>query len=173
MVQRDSIEQDLHVGQRRDGHTALAELPFGCSVIGVVAVESGHVEGHAQTRLTVLQQVLEALVGLLGSAVAREHAHGPQSPSITRGVHPSHIGKLARQSHIFKIIPVLLVARCVHRLHRYIGGGAEERVAHRLRCSALPPLRLRIAYARCFVRRRHGQHLLQLGWSGLGGIRFS
>ena len=48
-----SVEQHLHVGQRGDGHAALAELAQASGASVVVAVEGGHVEGDGQAGLAL------------------------------------------------------------------------------------------------------------------------
>src|SRR2546422_7934454 len=45
------------------------------------------VEGGGEPRLTLLEQVLEAQIGVLGAPEAREHPHRPQPPAIHRRVH--------------------------------------------------------------------------------------
>ncbi len=72
------VEQDLHVGQRRHGHAARAELALGHRVVVVVAVERRHVEGDRQAGIALPEQCLEARVRLLGRAESGEHAHRPQ-----------------------------------------------------------------------------------------------
>ena len=46
-LQGDVVEKYLHVRERGDGNSALAELTGGLGSVGVVAVEGGHVEGYA------------------------------------------------------------------------------------------------------------------------------
>ena len=70
--------------------------PSDRGVIGVVAHQRRHVERRRQPRLAVLQQVVEALVGLLGRPEARELAHRPQPASIHRRVDAPRERVLAR-----------------------------------------------------------------------------
>src|SRR4030043_515352 len=49
----------------------------GLGGVGVEPVQRRQVEGDGQAGLAVREQVLEASVGLLGAAEAREHAHRP------------------------------------------------------------------------------------------------
>src|SRR4030065_65571 len=59
-------------------------VPASClGGVGVESVEGGQVEGDGETGLAVLQQVLEAGVGLLGAAETGEHAHRPLSPAVS------------------------------------------------------------------------------------------
>ena len=91
----DSAEQDLHVVGRGDRHAARPELTFGLALVGVVAVQSRHVEGDAETRLAVRDQVLEPPVRVLGAPVAGEHAHRPQPAAVHRRMNAAGEGELA------------------------------------------------------------------------------
>ena len=62
------------------------DLAERAGVVGVVAHQRGHVEGGREPRLAVLEQVVEALVGLLAGAEAGELAHRPQPPAVHRVV---------------------------------------------------------------------------------------
>jgi hypothetical protein len=65
----------LHVLDGGDGHAALADFSEHAFLVGVHAVERGAVEGRREAvRLLALGEELEALVGVLGQAEAREHA---------------------------------------------------------------------------------------------------
>ena len=65
-VQGEAVEKGFHVGQRRNRHPAFAKLTLCLWVVGVVAVQSGHVEGDTEAGLTAVQQELEPRVGFLG-----------------------------------------------------------------------------------------------------------
>ncbi len=45
LVERNAVEEDLHIGQRGDGDAAFAELAQRHRVIVVVAIERRHIEG--------------------------------------------------------------------------------------------------------------------------------
>ena len=76
-----------HVVERVDGDALAPDLAERARVVGVVAHQRRHVERRAQARLAVVEQVAEALVGLLGGAEAGELAHRPQPPAVHRRVH--------------------------------------------------------------------------------------
>jgi hypothetical protein len=82
----DALEQFLHVGQRVDGDAFAADLAVAHRVVGVVAHEGGHVEVGGEPRLALLDQVLEALVGVLAGAEAGDLAHGPQPAAVHGGI---------------------------------------------------------------------------------------
>ena len=75
---RQAVEQDLHVGQAADRHAAGAELAGGLRLVVVVAVQGRHVVGDREAGAAGRDQLLEAVVGVLGGAEAGEHAHRPQ-----------------------------------------------------------------------------------------------
>ena len=145
LIEGDAIEENLHVGEGGDGDAALAELALGGAVVGVVAVEGGHIEGGAEAGLAVLEEVLEAGVGLLGGAVAGEHAHGPEAAAVAGGMDATGVGELAGESDVLKVGGVVEAGGGVDGIHGDIGGSGEEGVADGLGGSALPPLGLGVA----------------------------
>ena len=82
-------EQRLHVVERVDRDALAPDLAERARVVGVVAHQRGHVERGRQAGLAVVEQVAEALVGLLAGAKARELAHRPQPPAVHRLVDPA------------------------------------------------------------------------------------
>jgi hypothetical protein len=72
-------------------------------MVGVVAHQRRHVERGRQTRLAMVQQVAEALVGLLRRPEPRELAHRPQAPAVHRLVHAAREGVLARQPDLLEL----------------------------------------------------------------------
>ena len=88
LAEVDAGEQRLHVVERVDGDALAADLAEGARVVGVVAHQGGHVKGGREAGLAVVEQVVEALVGLLARAEAGELAHRPQAPAVHRLVGP-------------------------------------------------------------------------------------
>ena len=86
IAERDAGEQRLHVVERVDGHALAADLAQRPRMVGVVAHQRRHVEGRRQAGLPLVEQVAEALVGLLGRPEARELAHRPEAPAVHRRV---------------------------------------------------------------------------------------
>ena len=85
----DPGEQRLHVVQRVDRHALAADLAQRARVVGVVAHQARHVERRRQPGLAVIEQIAEALVGLLRRPEPRELPHRPQPPPIHARVHPA------------------------------------------------------------------------------------
>ena len=116
-----------------DRHAGLADLARRQRIVAVVADLGRQIEGDAQAGLSLAEQVLEALVGLGGGAIARVLAHRPEAAAVHRRLHAAGEGVLAGEAELFEI-PLLL--SFVGRL----GAGVQGRVKplERLR---LRPLR--------------------------------
>ena len=71
LAHRDAAEERLHVVERVHRHALAADLAERARVVGVVAHQRRHVERGREAGLPVVEQVAEALVGLLGGAEAR------------------------------------------------------------------------------------------------------
>ena len=82
LLERDVLEQDLHVLERVDRHTHLADLAVGHGIVRVVADLGGQVEGDRQPGLALLQKKPVALVGFGRSAEPGVLAHRPQASAI-------------------------------------------------------------------------------------------
>jgi hypothetical protein len=96
----DAVKQNLHIFQRGDAHTALADLAFGFGVVRVNAHQRRQIERHRQPRLPLLDEVLVALVGLFGRRKARKLAHRPQLRAVARLVQPARKRILARIAQV-------------------------------------------------------------------------
>ena len=66
LVERNAVEQDLHVGERVDRDAGAADLACGVRIVGVVPELGRQVERDRQPRLAAGEQVAIALVRLLG-----------------------------------------------------------------------------------------------------------
>ena len=99
-VQRQAPEQDFHILQRVDRHALAANLPLRPSVIGVVAHQRGHVKGHRQSGLPLLQQVVKTTVTIFWRPEAGELPHGPQAPPIHGGMDAARERILAGQTQV-------------------------------------------------------------------------
>src|SRR5829696_5592488 len=95
LVQRDALEHPAHVVDRVDGHAGAPDLAQAERVIGVAAELGRQVEGHREPGRSVLDQVAEALVGLLGRGVARVLAHRPLARAVHVRVDAPGEGELA------------------------------------------------------------------------------
>src|SRR5436305_11239241 len=69
---------------------SLTKFPRRQIVIRVIAVQRRHIKSRREARLTLREQVLETLVGILRRAKAREHTHRPGDRKSTR-LNSSHV----------------------------------------------------------------------------------
>jgi hypothetical protein len=125
LVERDPVEQRLHVLERVDRHALTAHLTERASVVRVVAHQRRHVEGGREPRLPVLQQVVEALVRLRRRAEAGELPHRPEAAAVHRLVDPARERVLTRLAEIAVEVD-LDVLRRVQGLDREPGDRREE-----------------------------------------------
>ena len=100
LAEGDAGEQRLHVVERVDRDALAADLAERARVVGVVAHQRRHVERGRQAGLPVVEQVAEALVGLLGGAEAGELAHRPQPAAVHRRVDAARERILAGQADV-------------------------------------------------------------------------
>ena len=95
LVERDAVEHAAHVVDRVDRHAGAPHLALAERVVRVAAELGGQVEGHREAGGAVLDQVVEALVGLLRAGVARVLAHRPRAAAVHVRVHAARVGVLA------------------------------------------------------------------------------
>ena len=82
VAERDPIEQGLEVVEGVGGDAAAADLALAPRVVGVQPHQRGHVEGHREPRLPVVDQEPVARVRLGRRAVAGELAHRPDPAAV-------------------------------------------------------------------------------------------
>ena len=95
--------------------------PRRARVVGVVPHQARHVERRRQAGLPVVEQVVEALVRLLGGAEAGELAHRPQAAAVHARVHAARERELARQADLARRGQVVL------GVERHVSGTPRER----------------------------------------------
>ena len=115
LAERDAVEERLHVVERVDRHALAPDLAERARVVGVEAHQRRHVERGREAGLPVLEQVVEALVRLLGRAEAGELAHRPQAPAVHRRVDAARERVLAREAEVALVVELDGVGR-VERL---------------------------------------------------------
>ncbi len=113
-VERDALEEALHVFDGVDGDADLADFAEGHGVVGVVADLGGEIEGDGEAGGAVGEEEFVAAVGLLGVAHAGVLAHGPEAAAVHGGLDAAGVGVLAG---------VAEVAVRVERLAAGDGGG--------------------------------------------------
>ena len=97
LVERDAVEEDLHVLDRVDGHAGLADVALDARVVGVVAAVGRQVEGHRDALAAAGQRLLVEGVRLLGGGEPGVLADGPGPHRVHGRLRPAHEGLEARQ----------------------------------------------------------------------------
>ena len=82
LVERDPVEEELHVGERVDRDAGPPDLAGGARVVGVVAELRREVERDGEPGLPALEQVAEARVRLLGRGGAGVLADRPRPAAV-------------------------------------------------------------------------------------------
>ena len=89
LLERDAVEEDLHVLDRVDRHAGLADVADHARVVGVVAAVGGEVEGHRHALLPGRQVAPVEGVGLLGGGEPGVLADRPRAARVHRGADPA------------------------------------------------------------------------------------
>ena len=63
-VERDPVEQHLHVGERIDRHALAPHLPLRQRIVRILPHQGRQIERGRQPSLSVVEQVFESLVGV-------------------------------------------------------------------------------------------------------------
>ncbi len=101
-VERNAVEEHLHVLHRADRHAGLAHVAHHARVVGVVAAVRGEVERHRQTLLAGGQVAAVEGVGLLGRRETGVLADGPRTHHVHR-----RIGTAQERRHTGGVVEVL------------------------------------------------------------------
>ena len=104
--------------------------PIALRMVGVVAHQRRHVEVDGEPGLPLRDQVLEALVGVLAGAEARDLAHRPEAAAVHRRIRAAREREAAGQADVLGR-RVGDVRRRVDALHRHAASRCE--VGTRLR----------------------------------------
>ena len=97
LVERDPVEELVHVALVGDRDADLADLAAGEDVVGVIAGLGGQVEGDREAGLALGQVASVELVGAAGVGVAGVGAHHPRAVALGKAVlghrHQSYLGR--------------------------------------------------------------------------------
>ncbi len=92
LVQRDLVEQDLHVLDRVNRHTGLAHVARHAGVVAVVATVRGQVKRHRHTLPAGRQGLAVKSVGFFGGRKTCILANRPGPHRIHGGLGPTQVG---------------------------------------------------------------------------------
>ena len=95
LVERNLVEEDLHVLHGIDGHAGLADVADHALVVRIVAAMGGQIEGHREAFLAGRQIAPVEGVGFLGRGEARVLADGPGLARVHGGIRAAQIGRQA------------------------------------------------------------------------------
>ena len=116
-VERNAVEDRLHVRQRVDCDADLADLALRQLVVGVQPHLGREIQRDREPGLPLAQEVAKALVGVLGAAPARVEAHRPETLSVHRRIDPARIRILAGDTEPLGVGLLRGIERCVERRH--------------------------------------------------------
>jgi len=86
LVERDAVEEHLHVEDRINGDAGLTDIPDDARVVGIIAAMGGEVEGDGETLLPCCQVAAIECVGFLGSREPGILADRPGLEAIHGGI---------------------------------------------------------------------------------------
>ena len=129
LVERDAVEQGLHVPERVDGHAAHSDFALGALVVRVVPHDGREVERYRQTRLTMVKQEFVAPIRILRRAESGKLPHRPQTPAVHVVPNAARVGKLARETEVAFVVQIGDVLGRVEEVHLLARDGGEESVA--------------------------------------------
>jgi hypothetical protein len=97
LVERDAVEQSLHVLDRVDRHPGLADVALDARMVRVVAAVRGEVERDRHALAASGKRLAVERVGFLGGREAGVLADGPRPGGIHGGLRAANIGRKTRQ----------------------------------------------------------------------------
>ena len=97
LVQRDAVEQDLHVLHGVDRHARLADVTEYARMVAVVTAVRGQVEGDAHALSAGLEALAIEGVGVLGGGEARVLADRPGTHRVHRRLRAADVRREPRQ----------------------------------------------------------------------------
>src|SRR5208337_1547210 len=115
--QVDLCKQPMHVVKGVDCHAAFAALAPRKGGVRIVSHKGREVESGAKAGFAVINQIVEPLVRVLGSAKPGEHAHGPEPGPIHGALNAPGERVPTRKADLFEEVLVCNVRRSVKRLH--------------------------------------------------------
>ena len=99
-IQRNPVEQDLHILDAVDRHARLADIADDARVIAVIPPVRRQIEGHRQPFLPRRQIAAIERVRRLGGGKPRILADRPRPPRIHAGPHPAREGGKTGQAGV-------------------------------------------------------------------------
>ena len=111
LIQRYAAKQSFHIFQARNRNAYFPDFAFGYWIVRVVTDLRWKIESHRKSTLTLVEQKLKAAIGFRRVRVSGVLTHGPQSPSIHRGLCAAREWQLPGEALVFKVVSVGEVKR--------------------------------------------------------------
>ncbi|MPL82808.1 hypothetical protein SDC9_28757 [bioreactor metagenome] len=148
LLERDAVEQDLHVLDTVDRDARLADIADDARVIAVIAAVGRQVEGDRDALLACGQRLAVEGVTLLGGREARILPDRPGTAGIHRGAHAAGEGREARQgAQMRQLCGVLLGVEGLHLdPFERVPGQAVERPVLELLLGKFRPILFRVRH---------------------------
>ena len=111
LVERDAVEENLHVLDRVDRHAGLADVARHAGIIGVVTAVRRQVEGHRNALTAGGQRLAVEGIGSLGGGEAGVLADGPRLDRVHRRLRAAQVGRETGQG-VGELEPFDIGLRC-------------------------------------------------------------
>ncbi len=164
LVERDAVEQDLHVLDGVDRDAGLADIADDARMVAVIAAMRRQIERHRQAHLPALQALAVKLVRVLRGGEAGILPDGPGPVGVHGGARPAQ--KRRKAGHAAQRLEMFEIGRGIERLHRdALGrrpGQLVERRAAQLLLRELAPIfeRFRRKLGHCAILARRARRRL-------------
>ena len=114
-IQRDVVEEDLHILDGIDGDAGFPHVALHAGMIRVVTAMGREVESHRQAALSGFEIVAEKGIGFFGGGETRILTQRPRPARVHGGARPAHEGRESRQ--LVAVFDVLEILGRVERLY--------------------------------------------------------
>ncbi len=125
LLKGQARQQGFHIREGRNRHAAPSHFTFGQRMVAVVSHQRGQVEGDGKARLALLQQIVQALVGVLGATKSGKLTHRPNLAAIHHGVNATRVGILARVGQVVGVVEFGKVRRGIKLVDGHTRKGGE------------------------------------------------
>ena len=114
-IQRNTIEQDLHIFDTVNRHTGLANVANNTRVVTIVAPMRRQIEGDRHTFLPRSQTLAVKRIAVFSRRETGILPDGPRPPCIHRAARATRIGR--NSGHSAKVLNPVQIVRCINRLN--------------------------------------------------------
>ena len=116
LVERDAVEEPLHVLDGVDGHSHFTDLAECHGIVGVIADLRGQVESYRQPRGPVRNEEFVTAIALFRVSHPGVLTHGPETTAVHRGLDAAREGVFAGEAEVALRIKICEVGGSVDGL---------------------------------------------------------